>query len=391
MNVQITAAFDSGNIIVDSIKDIGTDPGTGTRPRTEKDSIIQARLRIRKDRSSDFYQWFHFRVSCQAGDMLEMIIGDLAQSAYPGGWVDYAACVSHDRQNWYRADTHYESDIDGGRLVIRHRATASYVWFAYFVPYSLERHYDLVTAIATRDGVSSRCLGATLEGRPLDCLEMGVGETQIWLYARQHPGETMAEWWMEGVLEKLTDPHDPQARLLRQKCRFHIVPNMNPDGSFHGHLRTNFAGVNLNRAWAAPTFAESPEVAYVRDAMDASGVDWAMDVHGDEAIAAAFLAGYEGIESLAEAHYQRFYDFRDRLADRTPDFQTKRGYPASSPGKANMTMSTPQVAARYGAVAMTLEMPFKDNSDLPDAQHGWSVQRCKLLGCACLDVLAEMM
>src|SRR3546814_4092300 len=69
----------------------------------------------------------------------------------------------------------------------------------------------------------------------------------VWLYARQHPGETMAEWWMEGALERLTDVADPVARSLRRKARFHIVPNMNPDGSFRGHLRTNAAGVNLNR------------------------------------------------------------------------------------------------------------------------------------------------
>src|SRR3546814_16624143 len=76
---------------------------------------------------------------------------------------------------------------------------------------------------------------------------MGTGDTQVWLYARQHPGESMAEWWMEGALEQLTDPADPNARSLRQKCRFHIVPNMNPDGSRRGHLRTHYAGVHPNR------------------------------------------------------------------------------------------------------------------------------------------------
>jgi murein tripeptide amidase MpaA len=41
----------------------------------------------------------------------------------------------------------------------------------------------------------------------------------VWLYARQHPGESMAEWWMEGALEKLVDRRrDPHARSLRAKC-----------------------------------------------------------------------------------------------------------------------------------------------------------------------------
>ena len=54
MTISINAAFDSGNIVVDSID--------GTR----------ARLSIRKDRESDFFQWFHFRVTCAVGDELEL-------------------------------------------------------------------------------------------------------------------------------------------------------------------------------------------------------------------------------------------------------------------------------------------------------------------------------
>jgi hypothetical protein len=52
-----------------------------------------------------------------------------------------------------------------------------------------------------------------------------------------------------------------------------------------------------------------------------------------------------------------------------------------------MSMSTTQLAERYGCVSMTLEMPFKDNFDLPDEVYGWSPQRSKYLACACLDAL----
>ena len=38
-------------------------------------------------------------------------------------------------------------------------------------------------------------------------------------------------------------------------------------------------------------------------------------------------------------------------------------------------MSTAQLAERFGAVSMTLEMPFKDNADLPDPVYGWSPDR----------------
>ncbi len=369
MSIKITAAFDSGNI------EIGEISGTS------------ATLSIRKDKDSAFFQWFHFRVSCAIGDELSLAITGLKDSAYPPGWPGYDACVSEDRDYWGRAESTY--DEKSGTLTISYTATSNTVWFAYFAPYSMERHHDLIAEMAAVEGVTCRTLGYSLEGQPIDCLEMGSGDKQVWLYARQHPGESMAEWWMEGALDMLTDPSHPQARLLLQKCRLHLVPNMNPDGSRRGHLRTNFAGVNLNREWHEPSAQKSPEVLCVRNAMDESGVDFAMDVHGDEAIPAVFIAGFEGIPSWTDDMGRKYHAYRNRLAERTPDFQTTLGYPVAAKGKANLSMSTNQVAERFGAIAMTLEMPFKDNRDLPDPDQGWSPERCQLLAEDCLATLAE--
>ena len=370
-DIKIDAAFDSGNIEIVSI-----DGAT-------------AQLRIPSDRNSEFAQWFHFRVSDAAGRELVLEIDQLAGSAYPEGWPGYNACVSEDRQYWGRAQSSYDKSTGNGTLTIRHTPESDIAWFAYFAPYSMERHNDLVAAAAASEGVEYRRLGETLDGRALDCLEMGEGETQVWFYARQHPGESMAEWWMEGALEVLTDPADVVGRVLRKKCRLHVVPNCNPDGSFRGHLRTNADGVNLNREWAEPSAEKSPEVLAIRNVMDESGVDFAMDVHGDEAIAAVFLAGFEGIPSWTDEQGEKMYRYQRILERRTPDFQTAKGYPKTSPGKANLSISTNQVAERYGAAAMTLEMPFKDNDEWPDAEQGWSPERCKLLARECLAALVE--
>ncbi|HUD93103.1 M14 family metallopeptidase [Sphingobium sp.] len=372
MTISISSGFDSGNIRVLSI----TDTPAGVR----------AELEIVHDHQSDFYQWFHFRLANAAGREVELAIVNGAGSAYPDGWPGYSARASEDRENWYLADTSYAN----GTLTIRLTPDSNAVWLAYFAPYSMERHHDLIAWAASQPGVVHRELGLTLDGQPLDLLTIGDGPKQVWLYARQHPGESMAEWWMEGALERLCDEQDAVARLLRQKATIHLVPNMNPDGSRRGHLRTNAAGVNLNREWHEPTADRSPEVLLVRNAMDATGVDFAMDVHGDEAIAAVFIAGFDGIPSITEKQTALYHRYRDTLASRTPDFQTRLGYPVATAGKANLSMSTNQVAERFGAVAMTLEMPFKDNDDLPDADYGWSPARSIQLGKDCLAVLAEM-
>lgn len=370
-DIQIDARFDSGNISVVSVKGAG------------------ATLRIPNDRQSEFYQWFHFRVANAAGRELVLKIGELGGSAYPEGWPGYKACVSEDRAYWARAESSYDKSKDGGTLTIRYTPASDIAWFAYFAPYSMERHHDVVADAAASEGVSYRCLGHSLDGQPIDCLEMGEGEIQLWLYARQHPGESMAEWWMEGALDCLTDPADPTAKELRRRCRLHIVPNCNPDGSQRGHLRTNAVGVNLNREWDEPSAEKSPEVLAIRNAMDETGVDFAMDVHGDEAIAAVFLAGFEGIPSWTEKQGGKFNRYKAILDRRTPDFQTRLGYPTARKGKANLSMSTNQVAERFGACAMTLEMPFKDHLPCPDPEQGWSPERCMLLGRECLAALVE--
>ena len=366
MALTISSSFDSGNI------------------RLVSQQGDSAELEIVTDHMSDFYQWFHFRVAGGGGREVTLKITNCAGAAYPDGWPGYKACLSVDREDWTRiADTSYAE----GTLTIRFTPETDIVWIAYFAPYSMERHHDLVSTVAALPGVGYRSLGKSIDGQDIDCLTIGEGDLTVWLYARQHPGETMAEWWMEGAIEKLTDPDDPVSRVLRSECTFHVVPNMNPDGSRRGHLRTNAVGVNLNREWHAPSMDKSPEVYVVRAAMDQDPPAFAMDVHGDEAIPANFLAGFEGNPSLTDRQSQLFKLFSDSLERLSPDFQTRQGYEIPAPGQANMSMSTTQLAERYGCVSMTLEMPFKDNSDLPDELYGWSPERSKYLALSCLDSL----
>ena len=94
--------------------------------------------------------------------------------------------------------------------------------------------------------------------------------------------------------------------------------------------------------------------------------------------------------SWNDPHGEKFYDYARKLAAATPDFQLELGYQKAAAGRANMSMSTNQLAERFGAVAMTLEMPFKDHDPHPDPEHGWSPERSKALAHACLAVLTGM-
>src|SRR3982750_4031094 len=300
MSLIISSSFDAGNI------------------RVVRQDDSSAELEIANDHMSDFYQWFYFRVAGGAGRELTLRITNCAGSAYPNGWPDYKAVLSLDRGEGVRiSDTSYADGV----LTIKRTPPQDVVWIAYFAPYSMERHHGLVTQTAALPDVGYRSLGKSLDGQDIDCLTIGKGALNVWLYARQHPGESRAEWWMEGAPEKLPDDDDPVARVLRSECTFRVGPNMNPDGSRRGHLRTNAVGVNLNREWHSPSPEKSPEVLCVRNAMDETGVAFAMDVHGDEAIPANFLAGFEGIPSWTDVLGEKFYTFARALAEATPEFQ----------------------------------------------------------------------
>ena len=124
--------------------------------------------------------------------------------------------------------------------------------------------------------------------------------------------------------------------------------------------------------------------------MDETGMDLVLDVHGDEALPYNFIACFEGIPDVDAAKLDLAYEYQTQLMQANPDFQTEEGYPKEAPGAANMTVGTNQLAHRYQAVAMTLEMPFKDTIDTPDVTNGWSPERCRKLGRSNLDALAAI-
>ena len=370
--MKISSNFDAGNI---DVIEAGT-PGN-------------IRLRIRKDHNSDFYQWFYFRLSGAKGQLCAMTIENAGGAAYAMGWEGYQACVSSDREEWQRVSTVYHD----GELTIQHIPESDSVYYAYFAPYSMDRHHDMVSQAAEDEKVSLHVIGETLDGQDMDLLtigEMAVGKKVIWVIARQHPGESMAEWFVEGFLDRLLDDEDALSRSLLEKAVFYVVPNMNPDGSRRGHLRTNATGANLNREWDNPSLEKSPEVFYVRGKMDETGMDLVLDVHGDEDLPYNFIACFEGVPDLNAANLDIAYDYQRQLMQANPDFQMEKGYDKDAPGSADMSVGTNQLAHRYQAVSMTLEMPFKDTANCPNPTHGWSPERCRKLGRSNLDALAAV-
>ncbi|MFI8373740.1 M14-type cytosolic carboxypeptidase [Pseudomonas helleri] len=372
--VQISSDFDSGNIqVLDA-----SDP-------------LHIKLAIRPDTRSPHFQWFHFKVDGLApGQTHHFQLSNASQSSYNKAWDGYQAVASYDHEHWFRVPTAF----DGTSLNFHIETERPQVWFAYFEPYSRERHEQLIVrAIQPLAGCNVLSTGKSVEGRAIQLLRKGTGAShkrKIWIIAQQHPGEHMAEWFMEGIIDRLEQGSDPQLRKLLDFADLYLIPNMNPDGAFHGHLRTNANGQDLNRAWQNTDPDVSPEVFFALEQMNKYGVDLFLDIHGDEEIPYVFTAGCEGNPGYTERLANLEERFRTHLSQLTRDFQTLHGYTRDEPGQANMTLACNSVGQRFDCLSLTLEMPFKDNNDAPDPHAGWSGKRSSQLGKDVLSTLSSM-
>lgn len=334
-----------------------------------------------------------------------------------------------------------------GKLTWQHvHTTNGSTFFSYFPPYTYNRHLKLISDCASsiaskRDNnYKIESLGQTLQGRDIECILVGSGDRTAWIIHRQHPGETMAEFFAEGLLHRLLGVGkdgelDDMTKKVLDQYRIYIVPCMCPDGAVLGHLRTNNVGANLNREWAtvqaeytAPSMERSPEVHAVLKKMDETGCDFFLDVHGDEELPYVFLSGaektplWEESERMKYLHgyfvscYQRansdiqkgkclhnmyhdLHEFRTILkcSLRFSFFCTNSsaaiGYPP--PDNAEdalkyMNVATNQVSNRFNCLGLTLEMPYKDCETNSDPSVGWSPERSKNLGSSLVEALEGM-
>ena len=123
----------------------------------------------------------------------------------------------------------------------------------------------------------------------------------------------------------------------------------------------------------------------IRKAMYEHGVDFFLDVHGDEHVPYVFVAGAEGnphytdrIEALEDA-------YSNAMLEASDEFQTEQGYPKDAPGKGDLRCAGNYVGEAFDCLSLTLEMPFKDNANRPDARQGWSPERAMNFGAETLE------
>mmetsp|Transcript_25090 Transcript_25090/g.60370 ORF Transcript_25090/g.60370 Transcript_25090/m.60370 type:complete len:525 (-) Transcript_25090:32-1606(-) len=437
VKVGITASHDGGNIELIS----QTDPIISGR--TAKLTVT---VHVKPDVYTDLeqiahMQYFSFRAfvsglhsNSNNGEgeddsikllTVQYVVSNAHSVSYPDAWPNTTI--------FYTADSLQPCDDDSWRRNLTtkyvdgkltwsqvHNANGS-IFFSYWPPYTYDRHLKLISDCSAQ--ISARessigeynpvieSLGQTLDGREMECISVGNGNLTAWIQHRQHPGETMAEFFAEGFLHRLLGVGadgelDEATKRVLDRYRLYIVPNMCPDGSVRGHLRTNSVGANLNREWChveghdghpegyqAPTMERSPEVAAVLSKMDETGVDFFLDVHGDEELPYVFFSGAEMTPVWGDRieHLHGYFIACYQRAN--SDVQKEIGYPPPESKEAAlryMNVATNQVSCRFNCLGLTLEMPYKDCETNPNPDKGFDPARAKKLGTNLVEALDDV-
>ncbi|WP_159458492.1 M14 family metallopeptidase [Roseisalinus antarcticus] len=377
--IHVTTGFEAGAIEVAGVGDGG-----------------DIRVSLAADPISGDVQWFFFRVSGIAGRTARIVVENSGRVSrlegreqVPDCWTGYRPFRSRDGQDWVRCDALYED----GTLTIPVPPGADTLWFAYYPPFPMARHTAMLGRALANPRARLEVLGQTPDGHDLELLRIGTperGKPKVWLMGRQHPSETMAGYFIEGLLGRLLDPADALGRHLAETCDLFVIPTVNPDGCRRGHTRTNARGMNLNRAWADPDPERAPEVVLIRDRMRAEGVDFCLDAHGDEELPYVFLGGPLEIPSRTARLSGLFETYARAMERACPAYRLADPYPGGAPATADLRMAWNWVAEEFDCLSVLLEMPFKDTHRQPDPEMGWSPARCAAFGWATLEAIAAV-
>lgn len=171
-----------------------------------------------------------------------------------GQWNYYLPFYSYDQKIWYQMTEKEVSQPTRLTVTMRRKFTRSTVYVARYVPYTVTDLTAFLKRIAKRRDVTVGTIGRTPEGREIPSISITTDtgsrqrKSRVLIHARTHPGEVASSFVLEGLVDYLTS-NAPEARRLRDRLVFDIVPMLNVDGVAKGNNRVTPRGVNLEGKW----------------------------------------------------------------------------------------------------------------------------------------------
>jgi hypothetical protein len=162
-------------------------------------------------------------------------------------------------------------------------------------------------------------LGVSSEGRNLAALEHTVPSSDKWLIliGRQHPPEVTGAIALLHFGEILFSD-EKYVSEFRKQYNILLVPNMNPDGVYHGNWRLTAAGVDMNRDWKNQTLPETQALAKYLTKLTKGGgkIEFAIDFHSTHRnVFYTMPKGYEPSSGVPLRNPQRVYSWIEEIAE----------------------------------------------------------------------------
>ncbi len=275
---------------------------------------------------------------------------------------------SYDGTNW----THFRDDQvsweDGDpRLTLQFTPEHERMWIAHVPPYTNRDLAKLFEAISS-PFVERTSVGRTVEGREMPLLTITdpkkpeARKRVVWLMFRQHAWETGSSWAGEGAIRFLISS-DPRAARIRESTIFKIFPMADPDGVFHGGVRFNLNGYDLNRNWDTIDPQKMPQIAAQHRAVlewvdSGHRVDAFLSLHNTESN--EYLEAPPGFRPLC----QRIFDILKSTTTFNPTGPLRDPGESTTPGKPGRMNVGQGLYHERKLPAMIMEQMVEYNSKL---------------------------
>ncbi|PHR59938.1 MAG: hypothetical protein COA43_08200 [Robiginitomaculum sp.] len=178
---------------------------------------------------------------------------------YAYGHHRYSPKISYDGKNWVLLDPAKIEILSKTNVRLSIPLDDRPVMIAAQEIFSNSAHNQWAENLAS---TTKSNIGKSVEGRPIYKLETRSGSAKkpyVFIVGRQHPPETTGALALMPFVETLLGD-TVLAHRFRDKYGVIIVPNINPDGVWHGHWRHNINGIDLNRDWGPFTQPETKAI-----------------------------------------------------------------------------------------------------------------------------------
>lgn len=222
----------------------------------------EAVLSLRKEKDS-YSHYYNFRVENDLNKVGTVFIKNITKSAYYCPDQEHAPYIKETDKEWKRLDSE-EWKIANDTLKINiqpHKVEE----ISLSPRYTKNELDEFISKIKNNPNIH-------IEEKILQQIEIGDKENPtIIVIGRQHPGETLSSFFIEGMIEE----------IIENKLKYHflIYPIVNQEGVKNGNHRY-FNETDYNRSWNKQDAPQ--EIKYIREIVKKTKPEYFIDVHNDE-------------------------------------------------------------------------------------------------------------